>query len=53
MYTLLYLKQIGTSPVVKNLACSAGDVSSIPGGGSKIPRASEQLTLHVTREDPA
>ena len=32
-------------PVVKNLACSAGDAGSIPGWGTKIPHAVEQLKL--------
>ena len=27
------------TPVVKNLPPSAGDVGSIPGGGTKMPRA--------------
>ena len=26
-------------PVVKNLPCNAGDAGSIPGQGTKIPRA--------------
>ena len=29
----------------KNLPCSAGDVGSIPGQGTKIPRATGQLGL--------
>ena len=32
-------------PVVKNLACNAGDRGSIPGQGTKIPHAAEQLSL--------
>ena len=31
-------------PMVKNLPCNAGDVSSIPGQGTKIPQAAEQLS---------
>ena len=32
-------------PMVKNLPCSAGDASLIPGGeGTKIPHAGEQLS---------
>ena len=27
--------------MVKNLFCNAGDVGSIPGGGTKIPHAGE------------
>ena len=30
--------------VVKNLPCNAGDVGSIPGQGTKIPPAAEQLS---------
>ena len=32
-------------PVVKNLACKAGDRGLIPGQGTKIPHAAEQLSL--------
>ena len=32
-------------PMVKNLPCNAGDVGSIPGQGTKIPQAAEQLSL--------
>ena len=35
-------------PVVKNLACSAGDAGLIPGWGTKIPHAVEQLKLCAT-----
>ena len=31
-------------PMVKNLPCNAGDMGSIPGQGTKIPHAAEQLT---------
>ena len=31
-------------PVAKNLPCNAGDVGSIPGPGTKIPHAREQLS---------
>ena len=38
-------------PVVKNLPCNAEDVGSIPGWGTSIPHAVEQLSLHAaTRE---
>ena len=37
-------------PVVENLPCNAGDTGLIPGGGTKIPQAKEQLTLYTTRE---
>ena len=35
-------------PEVKNVSCSAGDVSLIPGQGTKIPHAKEQLSLCAT-----
>ena len=35
-------------PVVKNLLCNAGDVGLIPGRGTKIPYAGEQLSLPIT-----
>ena len=35
-------------PVVKNLPCNAGYVGSIPGWGTKIPHAVEQLSLRAT-----
>ena len=35
-------------PVVKNLPYNAGDVGSIPGWGTKIPHAVEQLSLRAT-----
>ena len=38
-------------PVVKNPPCNAGDVGLIPGWGTKIPHATEQLSPYViTRE---
>ena len=33
--------------MVKNLPCNAWDAGSIPGRGTKIPHAIEQLSLHV------
>ena len=39
-------------PVVKNPSASAGDTGSIPGQGTKIPPAIDQLSLHTTRETP-
>ena len=35
-------------PVVKNPPSNAGDVGSIPGPGSKIPHATEQLSPYIT-----
>ena len=31
-------------PGVKNLPCHAGDMGSIPGGGTQIPQTEEQLS---------
>ena len=31
-------------PVVKNTLCSAGDAALVPGPGTKIPHATEQLS---------
>ena len=40
--------------MVGNPPSSAGDAGSIPGQGTKIPHASEQLSLHAsTREESA
>ena len=35
-------------PVVKNPPCNAGDMGLIPGQGTKIPHAAEQLSLSAT-----
>ena len=35
-------------PVVKNLPCNAGDSGMIPGQGTQVPRAAEQLSPHTT-----
>ena len=32
-----------SDPMVKNMLCNAGDASSIPGQGTKIPYVLEQL----------
>ena len=39
-------------PVIKNLPCNEGDVGSIPGQGTKIPHALEQLSLCATTTEP-
>ena len=39
-------------PVVKNLPCNPGDVGSIPGQGTKIPHAVEQLSLRASGTEP-
>ena len=36
--------------MVKNLPCNAGDPGSIPGHGTEIPRAMEQLSLQPKLE---
>ena len=33
-------------PVVRNLSSNAGDAGSTPSQGTKIPDATEQLSLH-------
>ena len=40
-------------PEVENLPCNAGDMSSIPGQGTKIPDAVEQLSQCATTAEPA
>ena len=40
-------------PVVKNPPSKAGDVGLIPGRGTKIPHAAEQLSLHAATTEPA
>ena len=39
-------------PVVKNLPCNAEDLGSIPGWGTKIPRAMELLNPCTATIDP-
>ena len=38
--------------MVENLPCNAGDVSSIPGQGTKIPHALGQLSLCANTMEP-
>ena len=38
--------------VVRNLPCNAGDLSSIPGQGTKTPRAAGQLGWPVVTTEP-
>ena len=45
---LKVLRDFPGGPVVKNLPCNAGDASSIPGRGTKIPHAVEQLSPRAT-----
>ena len=39
-----HLKDFPGGPVAKRPPCNAGDVSSVPGWGSKIPHITEQLS---------
>ena len=39
--------------MVKNQSSNTGDVDSIPGWGTKIPHAVEQLSLCTTAAEPA
>ena len=39
-------------PVVRNLPCNAGDLSSTPGQGTNIPRAAGQLDRQVVTTEP-
>ena len=39
-------------PVAKNLPCNARAAGLIPGWGTKIPHATEQLSLHTTATEP-
>ena len=40
-------------PVVKNPPSNTGDTGSIPGQGTKIPHAQEQVSPHTARKEPA
>ena len=44
---------LGTTPVVKNLSSSAGDVGSIPGQETKTPQAAGQLSPGTATREPA
>ena len=39
-------------PVVENLPSNAGDASSIPGQGTKIPHVAGQLSRYATTTEP-
>ena len=47
------LRDFPGGPVVKNLPYNAGDSGSIPGQGTKIPHAVEQLNPHATTTELA
>ena len=38
--------------MVKHLPCNAGNTGLIPGWGTKIPQASEQLNPHAIATEP-
>ena len=45
-------RDVPGGPVVKNLPGSAGVTGSIPGQGTKIPHAMEQLSLNSETVEP-
>ena len=52
-FNLKYLSgDFPDAPVVKNLPCNAKDMGSVPGLGTKIPHATEQLSLCATTTEP-
>ena len=46
-------KNFPGGPVVKNLPSNAGDVSLIPGQGTKIPHAAGQISLSISTAECA
>ena len=46
-YLIKWNSEFPGGPVVKNPSSNAGDVSSIPRQGTKIPHAVGQLSLHT------
>ena len=46
------LRDFPGGPMVKNLHCNAGDMDSVPGGGTMIPYAKEQLSLRAATIEP-
>ena len=51
LLSITFLMQDPGGPVVKNPSCNAGDSGSIPGWGTKIPDAAEQLRAYATRDN--
>ena len=47
------MQDFSGGPEVKNPPCNAGDASSIPGRGTKIPRAMKQLGPHAAATEAA
>ena len=52
-YLKVILRDFPGGPVVKNPPSKAGDAGSIPGRGTKIPRAVGQLSPHAATTEPA
>ena len=50
MIKLVKYRDFPDGPVVKNLPCNAGDVGLIPGQGTKIPHAWNQLSPHASSQ---
>ena len=46
------LRDFPGGPVVKNLPSNAGDMGSVPGGGTKIPHAVGQLSPWAATTKP-
>ena len=49
---MCHLRDFPCSPVVKNLPFNAGDMGSVPGKGTKILHATEQLSLGTATTEP-
>ena len=45
-------RNVPGDPVLRNLHDNAGDAGLIPGQGTKIPHASEQLSLCTAMKNP-
>ena len=48
----VYLGDFPVGPVIKNLPSNAGDLGSIPGRGTKSPRAVGQLSARTPTTEP-
>ena len=45
------LRDFPRGPLVKNLPCNTGDMGSIPGQGTRVPHAVEQLSPSTTTRE--
>ena len=45
-------RDLPSGSVVRNLLCNSGYMGSIPGQGTKIPHASEQLSPYTATREP-